>query len=69
MAEDHGASGPRAKTTGPRATVTTQGLEQKSYRDRESPESECRRVRSWIMRNEMRGVRRRCRKNSRFCQS
>ena len=27
------------------------------------------RIRSWIVQNEMRGVRKRCKKDSRFCQS
>ena len=40
----------------PRSRATLQGLDQRSYRDRESPKSERRRVRSWTVQNEMRGV-------------
>ena len=40
----------------PRSRETLQGLDQRLYRDRESPKSERGRVRSWTVQNEMRGV-------------
>ena len=57
MAEDHGA--PEAEQL-PRVWTRS---------GRESPKSERRRIRSWTVQNEMRGVRRRCSNDSRFCQS
>ena len=40
----------------PRGRTTPHGLDQRSYRDRESPKSERRRVRSWTVQNEMKSV-------------
>ena len=37
-------------------------------RQRVAKEQAAQKVRSWIVQNEMRGVRRRCRKDSQFCQ-
>ena len=38
-------------------------------RQRVAKERAAKRVRSWTVQNEMRGVRKRCKKDSRFCQS
>ena len=60
MGEDHGAP-EVGNYPGP-------GTEVKE-RQKIAKERATQRVRSWTMQNEMRGVRKRCRKNSRSCQS